>query len=138
MAVNYFRKTEPLPNNGKRVTWVLIVALMVTGIRFYDLWYPAVAFVALSVYLLTLWIFGKPTYLGRFYFAFLFILVPFFLVNGILTGTGLPDPVVRYNDEENLKIRLGTIPVEDTFYGMLLILMNVSIFEFLQAKTKVI
>lgn len=50
--------------------------------------------------------------------AFLFHLIPFFLVNGLLTGL----PVVQYNDAENLGIRLGTIPIEDGMYSLIMLL----------------
>lgn len=135
-AVNYFRKTDPLPQHGGSVNWVLIVGLLATGIKNSDRWYPAVTSISLALFLMFLVLVVKPAWLGRFYFAFIFILIPFFIVNGILTGTGLVEPVVWYNNQENLGIRMGTIPIEDTFYGMLLILMNVSIFEWLQRRTQ--
>ena len=134
-AVNYFKQIEPFPDNGYRLTWVLIVGLLAVGIKNYDRWYPAVTFISTAVFLIFLIVVIKPVYLGRFYFAYLFILIPFFIINGILTGTGLPAPVVWYDDAENLGIRMFTIPLEDTFYGMLLILMNVSIFEYLQKRS---
>jgi lycopene cyclase domain-containing protein len=62
--------------------------------------------------------------------AYLVILLPFFIVNGILTGTGLEEPVVWYNDNENMGVRLFTIPVEDTIYGFLLIGLNITLYEF--------
>ena len=65
-----------------------------------------------------------------FLLAYLIILIPFLLVNGLLTAI----PVVLYNDSENLGIRLYTIPVEDIFYGMLLIMMNVVGYERFKAK----
>jgi len=129
VAVNHLKVEEPLPDQGRRITWVLIVGLAVIGIKNYDLLYTCVTFISLSLFLLFLISRLKPSYLGRFYFSFLFILIPFFLVNGILTGSWLDNPVVWYNDEENLGIRMGTIPFEDTFYGMLLVLMNVVIYE---------
>jgi lycopene cyclase domain-containing protein len=88
----------------------------------------------LAIYLLFLHYRVKPDYLGRFYFAYLFILIPFFIVNGILTGSFIDEQVVWYNDAENLGLRMGTIPVEDTFYGMLLILMNVTLLETLKKR----
>jgi lycopene cyclase domain-containing protein len=36
-------------------------------------------------------------------------------MNGVLTAL----PVVIYNNNENLAIRLGSIPIEDFFYHML-------------------
>ncbi len=69
--------------------------------------------------------------MGRFYFAFGFILIPFLLVNGILTGSFIEGEVVWYNEKEIQGIRIATIPFEDVFYGMLLLLCNISIFEWL-------
>jgi lycopene cyclase domain-containing protein len=71
---------------------------------------------------------------GRFYMAFLCMLIPFLIFNSILTGTGLNAPIVWYNDQENLGIRIGTIPIEDAVYGFLLVGTNVLIFDYLQKK----
>ena len=57
-----------------------------------------------------------------------------FVVNGILTGTGIEGNVVWYNDDQNLGIRLGTIPVEDTVYAFSMILMNLFLFDFFKKK----
>jgi lycopene cyclase domain-containing protein len=132
-AVNYFIKKE-ISNTAKYITYLLVFFLLTSGLLNISRWYTATTFISCSLFLILLNVIIKPVYLGKFYIAFLFILIPFFIVNGILTGTGIEEEVVRYNNIENLGIRMGTIPLEDTFYGMLLILMNISIFEGLQKK----
>tara|TARA_B110000971_G_C19973094_1_gene483595 strand:+ start:56 stop:736 length:681 start_codon:yes stop_codon:yes gene_type:complete len=72
--------------------------------------------------------------LQRFYIAFLIILIPFFIVNGVLTGTGIEEPVVWYNNAENLGIRLGTIPIEDIGYAFSMIFGNVLLIERFKKK----
>jgi len=65
-----------------------------------------------------------------FLIAYGIMLIPFLIVNGFLTSI----PVVLYNNAENLGIRIYTIPFEDMFYGMLLILMTIVVYENLKQK----
>lgn len=64
-----------------------------------------------------------------FYITFLVILIPFFIVNGILTGSFIEDQVVWYNNAENLGIRMGTIPVEDAGYAFSMIFLSIILIE---------
>jgi len=80
------------------------------------------------VTILVAWIYLKET-LRKFYLSFVIVLVPFFIVNGILTGSFIENEVVWYNNAENLGIRLFTIPIEDTFYGFSLLLGIVLLIE---------
>lgn len=62
---------------------------------------------------------------GHIATAYLFHLIPFLIVNGILTSL----PVVQYNDAENLGLRIGTIPVEDSMYSLILLFGSIFIVE---------
>jgi len=131
-ALKYLVKNNPLMRYHKILTIILIVFLLIVGLFSLDKWYTSVTFLLTAAYLIFRLIRGKD--LSYHYLAF-FIILPFFFVsNGILTGSFLESPIVWYNDEENLGIRMFTIPVEDTFYGMLLILMNIDLYEFFRKK----
>lgn len=133
-AFNYLIKQDVLATYQKLISIVLILAGLVIGFLNLERWYTATTFISLSTFLIMLQFVWKVPYLGRFYLAYTVVLIPFFIVNGILTGSWIEEPIVWYNNEMNMGIRIGTIPVEDIFYGMLLIAMNVSIFERLQRK----
>jgi lycopene cyclase domain-containing protein len=68
--------------------------------------------------------FDKSNVMNNYYCTFLVILIPFILVNAILTGSFIAEPVVWYNNTENLGIRILTIPIEDFGYAFSLILFN--------------
>ena len=135
-AINYLIKKNLSESIVQYFTFFLVFYLMTSGLLNLSRWYTSTTFISCSLFIILLKLMIKPTYLGRFYIVFVFILIPFFIVNGILTGTGIEQEVVWYNNAENLGFRMGTIPFEDTFYGMLLILMNISIFEALQKRDK--
>lgn len=112
-----------------------LIGLVLFGLAFIfsDRYYTASTFLLCGMALIAFALLTQNAM--PFLLSFLVLLIPFFITNGILTGTGLQQPVVWYNNAENLGIRMLTIPVEDTFYGMLLILLNVILFESL-SKSK--
>jgi lycopene cyclase domain len=65
--------------------------------------------------------------LRRYYITFLVILIPFFMVNAVLTGSFIDAPVVWYNNQENLDIRIFTVPIEDIAYAFSLFLFNLTL-----------
>jgi lycopene cyclase domain-containing protein len=134
-ALNYLMEQDYFARFHKPITVALTITLFILGILNVHKWYTAVTFILTA--LLLLYHFTRrnaSSYMSRFYISFLVILIPFFIVNGILTGSFIDEPIVWYNNSENLGIRMGTIPVEDAVYGMMLILMNITIAEYLENR----
>ena len=123
-AFHYFYPKVSLSDKTVRtIYWILILVLIPTIILHLDKWYTAVNYSVL-VLILTYTVFRIPNVLNTFFITFLIILIPFTLVNGILTGSFIDEPVVIYNNAENLGIRLGTIPIEDIGYAFTMLLMS--------------
>lgn len=118
------------------ISILLILLSVVLAAVFYNRMYPLVSFSVFALLIAYLAFVRKPTWLGQFYFTYLIMIIPFLIVNGILTGTGIDAPIVWYNAEEIMGIRIRTIPFEDVFYGMGLIGFNLLLYEFLLTKLK--
>ncbi len=117
------------------VIWLFVALLTALALLHIDHLYTSVTFLSTAALLVVHLLVIKSNYLGRFFVAWLVIfLCPFLVTNGILTGSFLDEPIVWYNNAENLGIRVFTIPIEDFVYGMALFLLNVTIFEFIISK----
>ena len=114
----------------KAISISLVLILFILALANYDKWYTLVNF-SLAIPLTWLVYKYNPQLLQHFFLTFLVMLIPFFIVNGVLTGSWIDNQVVWYNDAENLGIRMGTIPVEDSIYAYSMILMNLFFFEYL-------
>lgn len=102
---------------------VFSLGLILLGLINYERIYTLITFISTGVVCLTLKFVAKVDWFGKATTVYGILLFPFFIVNGILTGTGIENPIVWYDHGENLNTRILTIPIEDAFYGFELILL---------------
>jgi Flp pilus assembly pilin Flp len=123
---------KPFPV-GETVIKLVSVGLILGSISIVllnlDKLYTSINFSILAVVIsLVLW--KHKNLLSDFYMTFLFILVPFTLANGALTGlfTDVNDAIVQY-DNQHFIGRIGTIPYEDFGFAFSMLLLNLFIYE---------
>lgn len=129
---SYFPQLKNKPG-ADAVCKAAAIILLVTGIIFYDRAYTSWTFIFNALFIGIIYIFRnyfKAFDALSFLVSYIVILIPFLIVNGFLTAI----PVVIYNNAENLGLRIYTIPIEDIFYGMLLVLMNIVLYEKLKSR----
>ena len=117
--------------SDKIVKWlsvVLIGFVLIIIVLYSDRMYTLINGLVLITALL-LGLKDKFNILSRFFLSYLVILIPFTIVNGVLTGSFIPEPIVWYNNEENLGLRFFTIPVEDFGYTFSLMFLNLLLIE---------
>lgn len=128
-VLNYFLPYSPLRPIQDKITSALILISFVLSVLFVDRLYTFTTFSLLCLLLIWHLLINRSDYLGQFFLAFVIIQIPFLLVNGALTGLFTEEPIVWYNNAENLNLRLLTIPVDDIGYNMLMLLIVITILE---------
>jgi len=107
----------------RRISLFLILMAAVIVVINFDRIYTAYIFTLVIAALLLAFV-DTTNQISSFFVSFLLILIPFIIVNAILTGSFIHHQVVWYNDQENMGIRILTIPVEDVGYAFSLVLFN--------------
>ena len=104
----------------KKTCWIISFALLLAGVLLNDFMYTACTFIGLSIAMLI-----APYYVNMkvFFKTYLILLFPFLVVNGLLTGSFIEDQIVWYDDNNNISMRILTIPVEDFFYSFFMLLV---------------
>lgn len=116
------------------IVFVTTIVCAVVLIKFIDRTYTAVTASFVLITLLYLYFIVKIDWIGEASLIYSILMLGFLPVNGVLTGTGLESPIVNYNPNEFLNIRIGTIPIEDAVYGYTMILWNLYFFKLFTSK----
>jgi lycopene cyclase domain-containing protein len=121
-----------------KLTMVFSIFLVLSGVLMalthLNQWYTLSA-CSLTVLIVIFVMKQRYIWYPRAIFAFVVALIPFFVVNGILTGVATEEPIVWYNDSHNTGVRMLTIPIEDVFYNFSLIIPIIGIYHFLKTRS---
>lgn len=132
--LHYFPKMKLSQKKTKILSYILIILFSAIVIFNYNKWYTLINF-SLAIILILYTVNKRIKLLTEFYVTFLVMLIPFFIVNGILTGSFIKDEVVWYNNSENLNFRIFTIPIEDSVYAFSMVLITLLVIKTYENKS---
>lgn len=116
------------------IVFVTTIVCVVAALLYHDKIYTFITALVTLATILYLHFIAKKEWIGQGSFVFMILMIGFFSVNGVLTGAGIESPIVNYNPEHFLDIRILTIPIEDAVYGYSQFMLNVYFFQLLRKK----
>lgn len=120
------------------IVFVSVVACLVVALVHHDKIYTLITSLSTASTLIYLHFFARVPWIGQASLVYTLLMAGFFPVNGVLTGTGLESPIVNYNPENFMNIRILTIPIEDAVYGYTQFLLNIYFFKLFQKNLPLI
>lgn len=118
------------------IAFITIIVCVVVGLLNPDKTYTLVTAIITTLTVIYLHFIARANWIGQASLVYTILMLGFFPVNGVLTGTGLESPIVNYNPSAFLNIRMGTIPIEDAVYGYAQFLWNIYFFNYFRLKVK--
>jgi lycopene cyclase domain-containing protein len=134
-VLNYFIKKDIFANSHQAITLFFLMVTTFLGYYFHDRMYTSTSFFFAAILLLGQLMVFRFSWMGRFYMAYFVSLIPFLLVNSWLTGSFTDEPIVWYNNLENIGLRIGTIPFEDLIYNLGMLLLTFMVYEKVKVKS---
>lgn len=117
------------------LTFAIVVLSVIVSFLNRELSYTFVNFLVLPAVLLLSYFLAREVV--QYYLPiYPILLIPFFIVNGILTGTGIEQAVFDYNPEVFMGIRILSIPLEDMFYNFSLLLLPLALTHMFETRFK--
>lgn len=127
-VLNYFFNKELEPIAYAKISLLLASILAFSSVIWSDKLYTLVCFSLTSVSLFILSIY-KPRWIGSFFRTYIISLIPFLIINGFLTGSFNETPIVSYSSNHIIGIRIMNIPIEDSIYCLLMLLIVIAVYE---------
>lgn len=127
-VLNYFFNKELDPSAYVKISLLLALILAFSSVIWSDKLYTLVCFSLTSVSLFILSIY-KPRWIGSFFRTYIISLIPFLIINGFLTGSFNETPIVSYSSNHIIGIRIMNIPIEDSIYCLLMLLIVIAVYE---------
>jgi len=130
-TVCLFVHKQYLSKNINQIMFWLGALLLITSTVFT---HKAYTFTVLSIGGVVFMLAAKcmsAEFIERFLMMYGISIIPMLLVNGVLTAL----PVVIYNNQHNLGLRVGTIPVEDFLYSAILLMMNTGLYVWFRQRS---
>ncbi|WP_322969716.1 lycopene cyclase domain-containing protein [Faecalibacter sp. LW9] len=118
------------------IVFITTIVCAVVALLYFDRTYTMVTAIVMICSVIYFHFIAKQEWIGQASFIFFVLMLGFFPVNGILTGSGLESPIVNYNPNEFLNLRMGTIPIEDAVYGYAQFLWNIYFFTKFKKSTE--
>lgn len=127
-VLNYFFPLKKIRLNILMWNQWLTVFLLIIGAVFWNKMYTCVCFICTGLFLLLIQR-KNVQLIASIYRTFSVSLIPFFIINGILTGALTDEPIVIYNNLQNTMVRIVTIPIEDFIYCLFMLGLTILIYE---------
>ena len=116
------------------IAFITIIVCAVVALLYHHQIYTLVTAVLTFSTMVFIHLVSRKEWLGQASLVYCILMLGFFPVNGVLTGTGLENPIVNYNPDDFLGIRMGTIPIEDAVYGYSLYIWVLYFFYFFKKR----